>query len=191
MLEKIFISKVRFKILQTFLLNPDKTNHIRGLVRSLDEEVNAVRRELQNLESFGLIKSKKQANKLVYSLNTDFLFYSELRNMFLKDNNEIHLINKVLKNIENIEAVIITKNYINKEYIDENDIDILIVGKPNIGKLNKEMQKVEKEIGKELRMAVLTTEDFDFKRKRRDKFLLDIFENDKIILIGDSSNIGI
>ena len=184
MLERIIISKVRTKILKIFLLNPKDSYHIRALVRILGEEINAVRRELKNLELFGLIKSQKQTNKIVYSIDPTCIFLKELRSIFLKDTNEINLISKVLGKIEKIENVIITRSYIHKEYFNDSDVDILIIGSPSIGKLNQEMNKVEKEIGRELRMVVISKEDFEFKKKRREQFIVNILENENIELLG-------
>ncbi len=184
MLNRLIISKVRLKILKTYLLNPDQSHHIRGLVRTLEEEINAVRRELKNLELFGIIKSEKQTNKLVYTLNKDCVFLNELRSMFLKDTKEIRLITEVLRKIGDVDTAIITKAYITKEYASENDVDILIIGKPNLNKIGKEMNKVEKELDRVLRMAVMSPEDFEFKRKRREPYLIDILENERVVLFG-------
>ncbi len=191
MLERLFISKVRVKILKQFLLNPEEDYHIRALVRLLNEEINAVRRELKNLESFGLLKSTKQANKIVYTLNKNCPFLYELRSMILKDSEELRLMAKVLGTIKNIELALITQAYMTKKYIDENDIDILIIGGPDINKLTKEMNKVEKELDRELKMAVLTKEDYEYRKKRREKFILDVLEKDKIILLGSPNKIGL
>ena len=63
MLKKLFISKVRISILGVYLSDLDTSHHVRELVRILDEEINSVRRELMNLESAGLLKSKKEKYK--------------------------------------------------------------------------------------------------------------------------------
>lgn len=191
MLERLIISKVRLKVLRTFLLNQESSYHIRALVRILEEEINAVRRELKNLELFGIITSKHQANKLVYSLNPDCIFINELKALFLKDDEEVKRINEVIGKLDKIESLIMTKSYIKKEYQSNEDIDMLLIGRPDMNKLAKEITKLEKELGRELRMAVLSPEDFDFKKKRRDKFLIDIMEGDKIVLIGDFTSICI
>ena len=57
MLDSIFGSKTRVKILKLFLLNPNQKYYIRQLARDLDLQVNSIRRELENLESFGLLVS--------------------------------------------------------------------------------------------------------------------------------------
>lgn len=57
MLGKLFGSNTRVKILKLFLLHPTKKYYIRQLARDLKLQINSVRRELENLESFGLLVS--------------------------------------------------------------------------------------------------------------------------------------
>ena len=55
MLEALISSKTRVKLLTLFLLNPESEYYVREIVRMTEENYNAVRRELANLEAFGLI----------------------------------------------------------------------------------------------------------------------------------------
>jgi len=75
MLSKLFGSKARVKLLKIFLSHPEKRFYIRQLARDLKLQVNSVRRELDNLENFGIISSKdlsaSDAKKLVN--NEEFL----------------------------------------------------------------------------------------------------------------------
>ncbi len=191
MLERLFISKVRLKILKQFLTNFGQEYHIRGIVRLINEEINAVRRELRNLEAFGILESRKQTNRIIYKINHKSPFAHELRSMILKDSEELRLIAKVLGNIKNIDHVVITQAYISKEYEGENDIDILIIGNPDVNKVTKEMNSVEKELDREFRMAILSKEDFEYRKKRREKLILDVLEKEKIILLGSPSKMGL
>ncbi|PIR13931.1 hypothetical protein COV49_00580 [Candidatus Falkowbacteria bacterium CG11_big_fil_rev_8_21_14_0_20_39_10] len=63
MLGKLFGSRARVKILKLFLLHPDKKYYIRQLARDLKLQVNSVRRELENLEEFGLLVSNISAEE--------------------------------------------------------------------------------------------------------------------------------
>lgn len=58
MLAKLFGSKSRVKLLKIFMSQPGKRFYIRQLARGLKLQVNSVRRELENLEKFGLLTSK-------------------------------------------------------------------------------------------------------------------------------------
>jgi len=49
----------RSKTVYAFLMNPEREMYIREIVRTTQENINSVRRELSNLEEIGLLKSKK------------------------------------------------------------------------------------------------------------------------------------
>lgn len=63
MLGKLFGSNARVKILKLFLLNPDEKYYIRQIARDLGLQLNSVRRELENLEEFGLLNSNPSPEK--------------------------------------------------------------------------------------------------------------------------------
>ncbi|HAM37173.1 TPA: hypothetical protein DCP42_00405, partial [Patescibacteria group bacterium] len=90
--------------------------HVRGLVRILDEEINAVRRELLNLQDAGLLTSKKDGNKLVYKLNQKYPILPELRSMFYKESNIGRAILKVAEEIEGIQLLVLTESFIKNRY---------------------------------------------------------------------------
>ncbi len=58
MLNKLFGSKARVKILKLFLSHPEEKFYIRQVARDLGLQLNSVRRELENLETFGLLTSR-------------------------------------------------------------------------------------------------------------------------------------
>ena len=83
-LSDLMISKVRVELLEVFLNNPEELYYIRQLTRLVNEEINAVRRELIRLASTGLIKEEKRGNRTYYSVNRGYLFYKELLAMIAK-----------------------------------------------------------------------------------------------------------
>ena len=84
MLERLFTSKTRVKLMTLFLMNPDKELHVREIVRLIDENVNAARRELTNLEDIGLLRSSRKGNLKQYAVNKSMPLYEELTAMILK-----------------------------------------------------------------------------------------------------------
>ena len=101
MLKNLFISNLRICIFVVYLSNIDSAYHVRALVRLLDEEINAVRRELINLEKAGILKSKKEGNKVVYRVNKQCPILWDLRAIFYKESKVeiyalVQLQNKIL-----------------------------------------------------------------------------------------------
>lgn len=190
MLHKLFISKVRVKMLEQFLFNEGQEFHVRGLVRIMDEEINAVRRELQNLEEAGILISQKKGNKLFYRIDNSFNMLEELRSMLYKDRSDFVMINDAIKKIVGIKIALLTQNYITNSYENDIDIDLLLVGDFNVNEVTAVLKKLEKELDRVLRVTAMKQKDLEFHQKKRDLFLLNILQNDKIFLIGSNKDLA-
>ena len=88
-LVRLFGSNCRVKILEKFFLEQATSSEpvgffIRELCRDIGEQLNSVRRELMNLETLHILKSRDENKKKIYSLNKTCPLYSELSAMFLK-----------------------------------------------------------------------------------------------------------
>ena len=146
MLKKLFISKVRVSILKTYLYDFKASFHIRGLVRELEEEINAVRRELINLEAAGILRSKKDGNKLVYTVNPKCPVLWELRSLFFKESPIGKAITELAEKVEGIQVVILTESYINQKYENKTDVDFLFIGNMRVKDLSTAVSEIEKDM---------------------------------------------
>jgi predicted transcriptional regulator len=84
LLQRLFTSKARVKILAQFLTQPDTSLYIRQLARLIGEDLKNVSIELRNLEGLGLLQARKEGPLKYYSVNSDFPFYPELKSIFFK-----------------------------------------------------------------------------------------------------------
>src|SRR5437868_13919458 len=82
MIEQLFGSKTRVKLLQLFYSNPNRSFYVRKITRKVDEQINSVRRELANLLSIGIITSESNNNRLYYEVNQDYENYRALAMVF-------------------------------------------------------------------------------------------------------------
>src|ERR1700689_4885459 len=82
MIEQLFGSKTRVKLLQLFYSNPNRSFYVREITRKIDEQINSVRRELSNLLSIGIITSDNTNNKLYYEVNQKYKYYEPLQQIF-------------------------------------------------------------------------------------------------------------
>jgi len=190
-LKNLFISKVRIELLEQFLFNPAEEYHVRGLVRIIDEEINAIRRELLNLKAAGLLKVENKGNKVVYTLNPKCPVLPELRSMMYKDSEFGQNLYRIGTKIVNAELIILTHSYLNNKYESNIDVDVLFVGDIDIRKLTPEMKEIEKTLEKEIRYSVVTMKDFEFAKKKREPFLINILEKDKIVLLGSEKALAV
>lgn len=184
-LKDFFISKVRVKLLKTFLEDPAKIYYVRQLVRKTDEEINAVRRELQRMLDCGMVKKEKRGNRLYYGFNTNYLYYFELLQMVAKSTGLGNIIIKEKNRIGKIKYAIISGKFIRHRKHEENDVDLLIVGDVVIKNLSQIISEYEKKMDREINYSVMTKQEFDFRKKRRDPFISQILMGSRITLLGD------
>lgn len=185
MLKDIVISKVRVKLLDLFFGNPTELYHVRDLVRKIDEEINAVRRELQHLEEAGILKKEPRGNRLYYWLNSNYSLHHELLVMVAKETGLGEQIIKNRNRIGRIAYCVFSDKFLRKMERREGEVDILIVGAIVMVELASLIKSEEEKRGREVNYTVMTEEEFEFRKKRRDPFLLGILTSAKVMIIGD------
>ena len=177
MLKALFSSKARIKLLTTFLLNPDEEYFIRELTRKLDEQINSIRRELDNLKKIGLLRSRLKNRKKYYFTNKDFLIFNELRDILLKAmNNDSDLIKKIGK-MGNVDLLLLSGIFVG----EDSAIDLLVVGDIDKDELQKLLSESSK-MGKDLKFTSMTKRDFLYRLECKDKFIRDLLLDDKTIV---------
>lgn len=187
MIEHLFGSKTRVKLLHVFYTNPNRSFYVREVTRKIDEQINSVRRELSNLLNIGVIKSNTSGNKLYYEVNQNHQHYQALRSIFmnLESNKEstIDYGGDTSARFKELGSV----DYAHLSGIFTKDpvapVDVLIVGDINRSKLDKLIAEMEEEEGSELRYTVLSRDEFDYRSNLNDRFLNSSLDSKKTILV--------
>lgn len=189
MLRDLIISKVRIKLLETFLYQPQELFYVRQLVRLIDEEINAVRRELQRMEKAGLVKKESRGNRLYYWFNQNHLLFGDLLSLIHKT---VGLGGQVVESknrLGKIKFALLSGRFARHLATQEGQVDLLVIGDVNMEALAKIIKEEEKELKREINYSVMTREEFEFRKKRRDPFLSSILASSRIMLIGDEQQL--
>ncbi len=176
MIEKLFTSKTRIKIISFFLFGKNES-HIREISRELKISVSAVKREIDNLKSIGLINLDK--NKITLNKNCNYL--EDLKNLFIKTDYIIYPIKDVLKN-EKIRYAFIFGSFARGTYTKDSDIDLMIIGNLDSFNLYKKLKPVENKIKRDINPVVWTLE--NLKKEKNSGFVKDIFKKGIIMIKG-------
>ena len=189
-LSDIITSKVRIKILELFLSDVKEMYHVRGIVRETNEEINAVRRELEKLEAAGFFKKEPRGNRLYYWIRNDYPFFGDLLAMVSKTKGlGFDLITNKSK-IGKVNFVMFSGKFARrKERKRDDEVDILVVGEIVLPELAALIRKEESKRTKEINYTVMSKEEFDFRKKRRDPFLTGILARSRVMIIGDEEEL--
>lgn len=189
MLQDLIISKTRVKLLNLYLQNPGKIYHVRELVRQVNEEINAVRRELAHLEKHGFVSKETRGNRLYYEFKKDHPLYYDLLKLVARTSG---LGGDVLKNkakIGRIKFVMFSGRFVRGIKGEPDDIDILVVGTIVLPELALLVRSEEARRGTEINYTVMAPEEFEFRKKRHDPFIQKILSGSRLLIIGDEEEL--
>lgn len=184
-MDDIFVSKVRVKMLQLFLSSQESLFHVREIVRRVDEEINAVRRELARMEKYGLVTSEWRANRRLYGFRKDYIFYNELLGMVIKTTNLGGAIIKNRAKLGKVKYALMAKRFALNETSGAEDVDLLIVGQIILPELQALIAQEQQHRDREINYSFMDEAEFAFRVRRRDPFILKVLIQPRIMLIGD------
>jgi len=189
MLENIIPSKTRRKILELFFQKPNENFYLRRVVRELNEEVNAVKRELDILVEEKLLLKEKRLNKVFYTLNKNYLFYDEFLRIFTKSGPILQMIYKNLSRLGKIKYISVSSRFAKRLPVKEEEIYFLYVGVIVLKELEILMKKAEEIFQAPINYTVMTEEEFVFRKKNNDPFIWRFLKQPKIMLVGDEESL--
>jgi hypothetical protein len=184
MLQHIIPSKARRKILEFFFHHPGENFYLRRVVREINEEVNAVKRELDILTEEKLLLRERRLNKVYFSINKSYQLYDEFLRIFSKTNKLSASIHNNLSKIGKIKFVALSTKYPKNLPIKDDEIYLILVGIVVVVEIESIIKEVEKEFGRPINYSAMTEDEFAFRKKNNDPFIWKFLKQPKIMLVG-------
>ena len=190
MLEELFVSRVRVKILQLFLnSSADSLFHVREIVRRVDEEINAVRRELARMEKFGMVASEWRANRRLYRFQKSYVYYKELLSLVAKSAGLGGNLIKKKGQLGKIKFAYLSTRFLKGFSSSSEDVDLLVVGSIVLPELQAVIADEQAKKETEINYSFMDEAEFKFRVKRRDPFIIHVLVQPKVMLIGDEDEL--
>ncbi len=174
-LEQLFDSPVKVRLLKLFLRNPSQSFAIRDIVKRIKTDLSSCQRQIRKLESIKFVNGKLKSGRKIYSANRDFDFYNELSTLVLKSSpaSKEKILSR-LRSLGRIKLAILSGIFVN---LDNSRVDLLVVGDAiRKKKLANFFRDLEAEAGREIDYVVLSTQDFKYRYDMFDRFIRDILE---------------
>lgn len=190
MLEHLFGSKTRTKLLTLFLHHPEQSFFVRELTRKIDTQINAVRRELENLVELGLVNEiaaetdgpkHPGLKRKYYKMNDTFPLLAEIRTLITKAHVLMERrLDREIAALGDIHYFALLGSFIGKPGAP---VDLFIVGTVDADATRKLMQRLEKELSFEINFTCMTPQDFKYRKEITDRFLYSILEAPKNVMV--------
>lgn len=119
-----------------------------------------------------------------FQLNREYPLFHEVRSIVAKTIGAVRLLAQSLKRIEGMEEAYLYGSFARNQQDAASDIDVLVIGNPKGRALAEAMQKLERQLGREINYTVLTRKEFESRRARKDTFLENVWHNKRVLLVG-------
>ncbi|HRQ98344.1 MAG TPA: transcriptional regulator, partial [Candidatus Saccharibacteria bacterium] len=190
MIDALFGSKTRVKLLHLFLNHPGQPFYVREITRKIEEQINSVRRELSNMLEVGIITSDSADNKLYYQVNQRYEYYVPLRAIFADAKDDFKIIqpvevavNKVyeseLAGITGLRVAIVAGVLVKGSV---SPVDLILAGNVSMTKVKAVIKMIEKQEGRDVNYSVLPYEEFYYRLSIRDKFITEILDSNHSVV---------
>jgi hypothetical protein len=187
MIDALFGSKTRVKLLHLFLNNPGKAFYVREITRLIDEQINSVRRELSNMLAVGIITSDNADNKLYYEINQRYEYYVPFRAIFADahmeaaSDKDLHVKwQDLIKALPGVRIAVLAGVLVKGS---ASAVDLLLVGELPAVKVKHILSQIEKTEGRELNYSILSYDEFYYRLSVRDRFITQILTGKHAVLV--------
>jgi predicted nucleotidyltransferase/predicted transcriptional regulator with HTH domain len=185
MLERLFTSKVRVRLLTLFLTHPTEAYYIRQISRITGQTYNNVRLELQNLAELGLILPERRANATYYRTNLKHFLLPELKNLILKTVAVGDRLRGALSGLEEVQVAFIYGSTARGTELNSSDIDLMVIGKADLDALDRIIDHIEEEIRRRVNYTLFSLVEWEERVTQKHSFVMDVLNHEKVFLIGD------
>ena len=185
LLADIITSKARIKILTLFFTHPAQMFFVRQITREINEEINAVRRELNRLSQAKILHSQQRANRLFYFLNPNHPLYPQLQAIIAKTTGLGLSIYRHRKRLGQIKYAFISRRLLDHQPYTDKLVDVGFIGQLILPEVSALITKYESLFNREINYTILTPKELRLLTQKRDPFTLRLLIEPKVMIIGN------
>jgi len=124
------------------------------LARRTGTSVGGVHKEVERLERAGLVLSKTAGRSRLVEPDRSSPVYLELRGLLTKSMGPEPLLRDALSAIDGIQEAFIFGSWADPDQMAPQDIDLMVIGDPELGQLYDSVSSVEAEVGRPINVVV-------------------------------------
>lgn len=185
-LRSLFTSQTRSKLLTILFSKVSEPFYVRELVRLTEEEINSVRRELDNLKKANLIASEARGNRLYYWANRDHFLSYLLQIMATQQSAPFSLLIENKSRIGSMKLILVSQDFLNSA--SKSGLDMIIVGDVNLKPIEEIIHQEEEKRQTEINYMVMDKSEFHVRQLKRDPILVEFLLKMPAVIYGNPEN---
>lgn len=175
-----FRSELTLKLLNYFFINSDESLYANEMVRKLNLDKRNLAKKLKELEKVGILRSQRQGNLKLYSIDRKYPLYKEYRAIILKTAGFEVKLKAIIEKVEGISRIIIYGSYARNKISTHSDIDLVVVGSHDIVSLQRKLNQLQKDIGREINVVNISPKEWQKRVSGKEPFITGILHKKNI-----------
>jgi predicted nucleotidyltransferase len=140
----------------------------------------------------GILRRRRDGNRIYYSSDPACPFLGELRGILLKTVGLVDIVKEALEPFEDlIEVAFIYGSMARGEESAVSDIDLMIIGEIRLAKLAPILRDMEKRLLKPINVVLYARDEFYNKARIGHHFIVEVLKSEKIFLRGNQHELDI
>lgn len=185
MLDQLFGSRLRGRLLGWLVLHPGQRYYVRQLAALIDEDPTNVSRELSRLGELGVVRAQTEGRQRYYEVETTLPIFAELRGMVLKTSGLGDVLRAALAPLERrVRLAFVFGSVAAGHETKMSDLDLLVVGDCAFSEVVDALAPVHTTLGREVNPVVYSEAEFREKVSGKHPFLTKLLQAPKLFVIG-------
>jgi len=182
--------KTRQDVLAETMMQPDRWWYLSDLAKHLGIQPSSLQRELSSLVSAGVLRRRRDGNRVYFQADPDCPFLKELQGLLAKTSGLADVIRLALNTFtDSIEVAFVYGSIAKSEERSASDVDLMIVGDLGLRDLSGALRRAEDKLDREVNAYTFSTDEFAEKVRSKNHFIRSVLKNEKIFIIGNESDL--
>jgi predicted nucleotidyltransferase len=181
----------RAAVLESLLLRPDESTHVRELARATGISAGTLHRELRALEELGLLTRREVGRQVFYAANRAHPIFEDLASLLQKTGGYAATLRAALTPIaRSIRAAFIYGSMASGDARPQSDIDVMVLGDVKFADVVRALAPAQRKLRREVNPTVMRLAEFARRRREKDGFVTTALRRPKVWLIGSANDLG-
>jgi len=180
MLEQILSSSSQSAVLAFLLAAPERSFSVTELAGRLRLSKARAAAALAQFGRLGIVRQFSKGGRKYYLLNGRHKLLGEIKASFKPRRSYKDELFSAIGRLGDIRAAFLSGIFTGQPQLP---VDILLVGKVNLGKLDKFLAACKKLMGQDINYSIMSTQEFQLRRDTFDRFIKDIFDYRHLVVV--------
>jgi len=183
--------KVRQNILAATYTQPEKWWFMSELASFIKTTPSSLQRELNTLIESGILRSRRDGNRLYFQAETDSPIFAPLRDLIFQTKGIISALEESLTFLSGkIDFAFVYGSVARKEENTQSDVDLMIIGAIGLAEVSPILRDLERKFNREINATCYSLKEFQKKVISVNHFLREVLGKEKIFLIGEQNELA-